>query len=144
MAHHVLVPVDGSQQAETAFRYALDEHPESTLTLLHVCNPVAMLAYSDDDYFDVDSYQADLRRQRERGDRILEELAADAAERGIEVETVVRSGKPARQILEVADERAVDHVVMGSHGRSGVGRVVFGSVAEAVTRRATVPVTIIR
>jgi len=44
----------------------------------------------------------------------------------------------------MAPSHDVDHVVMGSRGRSGVGRVLFGSVAEAVTRRASVPVTIVR
>ena len=144
MGKHVLVPVDGSEQAETAFRYVLDEYPESAVTLLHVVTPTSMLAYSDEDYFDVESYQAELRRQREHGEQILEAFAADAADRGIEADTVVTSGRPARRILEVADERGVDHIVMGSHGRSGVGRVVFGSVAETVTRRAGVPVTIVR
>jgi nucleotide-binding universal stress UspA family protein len=144
MGQHVLVPVDGSDQAEKAFRYVLDELPESTVTLLHVVNPTTTMAYSDGYYFDVDSYQAELRRRHEQGEQILEAFAADAAERDIDAETVVTSGRPARRILEVAEERDVDHVVMGSHGRSGVGRVVFGSVAETVTRRADVPVTIVR
>jgi nucleotide-binding universal stress UspA family protein len=61
-----------------------------------------------------------------------------------EVETAVGFGSPARTILDYVDEHGVDHVVMGSHGRSGISRLLVGSVAETVVRRAPCPVTIVR
>lgn len=144
MGQRVLVPVDGSSHSEKAFEYVLDELPEPELTLLHVVTPVSSFGYGDEDYFDVEGYQAETKRQRERGAAMLDEYRDTATARGIDVSTVLTSGKPARRILETADENDVGHIVMGSRGRSGVGRVLFGSVAETVTRRASVPVTIVR
>jgi nucleotide-binding universal stress UspA family protein len=53
-------------------------------------------------------------------------------------------GKPARAIVEYADDHDIDQIVMGSHGRSGVTRILLGSVAESVVRDSTVPVTVAR
>jgi nucleotide-binding universal stress UspA family protein len=144
MGQHILVPVDGSEEAEQALEYALTQRPDPAVTLLHVVNPVSTFGYADDDYFDFDAYQGEAKRQRERGEELLEEYREAAAERGVEVETAIRTGAPAAEILAAVDELGADHIVMGSRGRSGVGRVLFGSVAEAVTRRASVPVTIVR
>jgi nucleotide-binding universal stress UspA family protein len=71
------------------------------------------------------------------------ELAADL-DPGREVETAIEVGSPARTILAYVDDHDVDHVVMGSHGRSGVSRLVFGSVAEQVMRQSPVAVTVVR
>lgn len=144
MSQHVLVAVDGSTESEEALEYALEELSSPTLTLVHVVNPAGSYGYGGDDYFDAEAYQDHLDRQRELGEELLEGSREKAAARGIDAETVLKTGTPARGILEAAEEIDADHIVMGSRGRSGVGRVVFGSVAESVTRRASVPVTIVR
>lgn len=146
MGQHVLVPVDGSAESEKAFEYVLEELPEPTVTLLHVINPVSVFGYADADQeeFDLEGYRREERRRRERTEELFEEYRDEAAARGLEVDTVITVGKPAKWILETAEDRGVDHIVMGSHGRSGVGRVLFGSVAETVTRRSPVPVTVVR
>jgi nucleotide-binding universal stress UspA family protein len=144
MGQHVLVPVDGSSQADKAFEYALQNLPDPEITLLHVVNPVSAFTYADDEYFDIESFEAEQKRRRGRAEDLFEEYREQAADHGLEVETVVATGKPAKQILQTVEDHDVDHIVMGSHGRSGVGRVVFGSVAEAVTRRSPVPVTTVR
>lgn len=144
MGQHVLVPVDGSSESEAALDYVLDEIPEPTVTLVHVVGSVGAYPYGDDDYFDVEGYRKEQERRHERAERMLDEYRERAGERGVEAETVVTTGRPAARILGIAEDRDVDHVVMGSRGRSGVGRVLFGSVAETVTRRAAVPVTIVR
>lgn len=54
------------------------------------------------------------------------------------------TGKPSKWILELAEEVEVDQIVMENHGRSDVGRVLFGSIAETVTCHAVIPVTIVR
>ena len=66
-----------------------------------------------------------------------------AAEHDLDLETVTEVGKPARAILEYAEDHGIDQIVMGSHGRSGIDRTFLGSVAETVTRRARIPVTIV-
>lgn len=144
MSQHVLVAVDGSSEAEKALEYVLNELPEPELTLIHVVNPISSFGYGGDDYFDAEGYQEQVDQQHKRGEELLETCRETAAKRGIEAETVLKTGRPAREILEAAEASDVDHIVMGSRGRSGVGRVLFGSVAETVTRRASVPVTIIR
>jgi nucleotide-binding universal stress UspA family protein len=63
---------------------------------------------------------------------------------GFPVETCLREGAPAEEILRAADEVGADLVVMGSHGRTGLSRLLMGSVAETVMRRAGCPVLLSR
>jgi nucleotide-binding universal stress UspA family protein len=62
---------------------------------------------------------------------------------GVSVRTEVVSGAPPDVILDVADAEHVDLVVMSTHGRSGLGRLVYGSVAESVLRGSRIPVLLI-
>lgn len=144
MAQHVLIAVDGSEHSEKALDYVMDELPDPTITLVHVIEPPSSWEYSDEEYFDFEAYQSSLEGQRERAEQLLEGYREAASARGFDAETVLATGTPAREILVAIEDHDVDHVVMGSRGRSGVGRVLFGSVAEAVTRRSSVPVTIVR
>jgi nucleotide-binding universal stress UspA family protein len=135
----VLVPVDGSDPARAALELALDDHPDAELLLLHVVDPGrALLQYGAGDLdAATDAAQA-------TADRLLAAAAELAASRGVAVETEVGFGDPARTILEYAALDGVERVYLGSHGRSGVTRVLLGSVAETVTRRSPVPVTVVR
>lgn len=144
MGEHILAPVDGSDYSEKAFEYILDTLSPSHLTIVHVINPVSVWEYGDEESFDYESYQREQERRQKQAEELLALLEAAANDAGIDTTVVLTSGKPSRRILEVAEEKGVDHIVMGSRGRSGVGRVLFGSVAESVTRRAPVPVTIVR
>jgi len=80
------------------------------------------------------------------------ELLADAADlaeeygANVRTTTIVEWGpnRPADAILTYIDDNDVDHVIMGSHGRSGVSRLLLGSVAETVARRSPAPVTVVR
>jgi len=74
----------------------------------------------------------------------LTAVEAIATEHGRAVETRTRLGTPAQEILEYVERNPIDHVVIGSHGRSGVARILLGSVAEVVVRRSPVPVTVVR
>jgi len=80
-----------------------------------------------------------VKNRRDNAEAMLENYRSTAMERGIEIETILTTGKPASQILETVESTDIDQIVMGSRGRSGVGRVLFGSVAETVTRRALSP-----
>ena len=72
----------------------------------------------------------------------LFEEVTDAYDATFATETVV--GRPARTIVDYAEQEDVDAVVIGSHGGEAVGRVLLGSVAETVVRRSPVPVTVVR
>lgn len=138
----VLVPIDGSEQAWNALDYVLREHEGDEIHLLHVINPMEGVYASDamgGDYW-AGWYDA----AEERATSLFEEARERAGDRAEDLVTDQETGAPARTIVEYAEAAGVDHIVIGSHGRSGVSRVLLGSVAEAVARRASVPVTIVR
>ncbi|UTF55566.1 universal stress protein [Natronosalvus rutilus] len=136
MAKNILVPIDGSEQAERALDYALESFPDASITLLNVFTkgpPEVHLERRGKDY-------AELRARRgEMLDRLVEERTFDD-----QIETQVVVGRPSREIVDYAEGHEIDQIVMGSHGRDGASRVLLGSVAETVVRRAPVPVTVVR
>ncbi len=144
MPAHVLVPVDNSARSTEALAFACREYPDADITAIHVLDP--------GDFYSATGLEGgafalndDLRTQFEqRSDEILSDAAEDAASRGRDIETERVIGSVASSIVEYAEETDVDHIIIGSHGRTGVSRVLLGSVAEAVTRRSPVPVTIVR
>ncbi|ELZ96836.1 universal stress protein UspA-like protein [Haloferax mucosum ATCC BAA-1512] len=144
MAEHVLIPVDGSPQSVAALRFAASEWPEARLTLLKVINP------SDADFREralsgsEEWYQEEKREARETFAELKAEVGLVDSDH--EIRNTIEVGSPAKTILKVldADGADYDHVVMGSHGRTGVSRILLGSVAEEVVRRSPVPVTIAR
>ena len=142
MTSHVLVPLDGSPQSWSALEHALAQHPDADLTVLTVINPIEA-GHSAETALPsaAEAWYESARRAAE--DR-FDEAAEVAAEHGAAIDTAIEVGRPSRVVVEYAEEHAVDHVVMGSHGRTGVSRFLLGSVAEAVVRRSPVPVTVVR
>lgn len=141
MPGNVLVGVDGSPLAERALTYALETFPDAAITTVYVINPI-------DSVLDVEAGGLPVAEDwydnaRERAASVHSRATDLAVEHGISLDTVTEIGKPARTILEYADEHGVDQIVLGSHGRSGIDRALLGSVAERVTRRARIPVTIV-
>lgn len=136
----ILVPLDGSEKSWNALEFAIDEFPTATFHVLHVIDPVeagytataTVPGYTEEWY----------EQARERADELFDDARDRVDDSSIETATEV--GRPSRVIVEYAEEHGVDQIVMGSHGRSGVTRILLGSVAEAVVRRSPVPVTIIR
>jgi nucleotide-binding universal stress UspA family protein len=81
----------------------------------------------------------------QEGQRILEKTADVIRKSGVEeVETVLKTGTPAKAILDFVDEAKIDLIVMGTHGRRGLDRVLLGSVTEEVVRLSRVPVMTVR
>lgn len=139
---HVLVPFDGSVCSRSALEYAFDRFPTAAVAALYVHYPPI-------ETFDVLETESDLidavgridEEHDSEGARMLSGAKRTADEYGRPLQTAVESGDPARVILSWIDDHDVDHVVMGCHGRTGLRRLVLGSVAETVARRAPVPVT---
>jgi nucleotide-binding universal stress UspA family protein len=125
---------------EKAFSFALAQAEEfgAELILFHAYDTLVVSASeaSGIRYYD---YAAAARRERE----LLQPLAGRALEAGVVCEVVVRPGLPADEILAYSCERQIDRIVMGTHSPGPIGKLLVGSVAEAVLRRATVPVCIV-
>ncbi|WP_136589305.1 universal stress protein [Salinigranum halophilum] len=142
MGDLALVAYDGSPLAQRALEYALRKFPDDDLLVFYVVDPVYAVYEAEfggpaqakrwpDDVADAST-------------RLLEEAKSTAADHAGDVTTASATGKPERRILEAVDEYDADAVVMGSHGRTGVSRLVMGSTAEAVMRHSPVPVTVVR
>lgn len=140
MIEHALVPMDESPMARRALEFALEAHSEATVTVLFVAN------YVDESYGAEMLLGPETLRERvdDRAERIFDGARETAAEHDATVETATEYGDPTRVITQYAEDHAVDVIVMGSHGRSLVSRVLLGDVADTVVRRAPVPVTIVR
>lgn len=74
---------------------------------------------------------------------ILRKARTYAKASGIKISTATASGRPARQILSYAEENDIDRIVMRTHGRSGLDRLLFGSLSDLVRKQSSVPVTIV-
>lgn len=148
MGRNYLVPLNGSPLSFGALRYVLEEHSDASIVGLHVIDP-ADPGYSTASHIDVS--EEPLHGSAEWYERATEEEASvfDDAERiaeeyGATIETDRSIGNPADVIIRYAEENDIDHIVMGSHGRERSSRLLLGSVAELVVRRAPVPVTVYR
>lgn len=138
----ILVPIDESDPSTDALHFAIEKHPDAAITALHVVDP--------GDFWSSQGIEDGITGKQAResyekyAEKLLEETREEAADRGADIETDYVVGRVARSVVDYLDEHEFDHVVIGSHGRTGASRVLLGSVAEAVTRRSPVPVTVVR
>lgn len=139
MISRVLVPMDESEMAENALRYALEAFPDAEITVFHVVGePSAMwgeaasLALADDIGQAAEEHASD----------VFDDARAIANEYDREIRTDAQVGHPTRAILNTAE--GFDTVVIGPHGGSLADRFLMGNVAETVFRRSPVPVTVVR
>lgn len=135
MSHTILVPLDGSKLAERALPFAevMAKANLARILLLRVV-PAAHRVVGDP--------MVDQSRAVREAEAYLTNVAAQITTQTI-VESAVFVGDAAESIVEEITLRNVDLVVMSTHGRSGVGRWVYGSVADQVMRNATVPVLLV-
>lgn len=132
----ILVPTDGSPEGEPAIRYAMEvatEHGAAVLAV-HVVNVASYTGLPMES-----SWNGVADALREEGEAAVERVLELAPER-VAVETAVLEGAPGQVIVDQADRSNVDLVIMGTHGRGGLDRLLLGSVAEQVVRRSPVPV----
>lgn len=140
MFDRILVPVDGSEHSRRALRIAATEFETNEIVVLHVLDPFRAASTTEEAVWNRE-YMDEREREAEE---LLEEYADLAVEFDVPVRTELVRGSPARAIVGAVGDLDVDHVVVGSQGRSGIGRVLLGSVAETVARRSPVSVTIVR
>jgi len=142
MYKRALVPLDGSMVAETIVPFVLQiAGPlDMEIMLLRVVVPPPPIAIDERD-----SSVAHVDKLRIDAEEYLNAIAAELRAKGLRVDTQVRIGDNAvEEILTGARDVGADLIAMTTHGRGGLGRLLFGSVAEAVLRQADIPVFLMR
>jgi len=136
----VLVAFDGSEPAQKALEHAAQTFEGQELVLLRVLDAPDGLVDAS-----VGFAKDGLKQLREESRTDLsEDIESVLDTTDVDFRTEVAFGEPTREIVRFANENDVDHVVVGNHGRDGMARVLLGSVAEQVVRRAPMPVTVVR
>jgi len=149
MYQKILVPLDGSELAECVL-----PHVETVargcsaveIVLLRVCDAPSILA----DYPEGKgkSWERHVERMTTNAEQqcniYLGDMEKQLRDQGFNVRIESRLGKPAEEIINYANESNVDLIIMASHGRSGVSRWAYGSVADKVLRSTCVPVLLVK
>jgi nucleotide-binding universal stress UspA family protein len=141
----ILFATDGSSAAESAEQClnALPLPPGSAVHALTVIGawPVPAPVLGEPAML---QYETVLRAEQESAEKVLAETVTRLQRDGVEVETHIRRGEPAFQVLHAAEELEPDLLVVGSHGRTGLEAFILGSVARNVAKHARCPVLIAR
>jgi nucleotide-binding universal stress UspA family protein len=142
MYKRALVPLDGSPLAEAVIPFLTEiAGPlDMSIVLFRVLEPLPVAVVEGVRQTMINVTED---RHREAG-AYLASIASTLEKRGIRTTYEVRSGRPDLQIIEAARDNHADLIAMSTHGRSGIGRLLFGSVAEQVLRHAEVPVFMMR
>lgn len=131
--NRVLVPLDGSDVAEAILSRVeeLTAKLGAEVVLLEVLSEAGVLpTTAHQEYNEAKEY--------------LDGITQRLRDQGIEASAAIRYGEPAEEIVDYAQANKVDLIAMSTHGRSGVSRWVFGSVAEKVLRGTDVPILLVR
>ena len=144
MYQNILIPVDGSDVGENAALegFKLAALLGSNLTLVYVIDyTILNLPDAETAITNVEMLRRNLTAY---GEKFLGVLAASAKEKGLKVNTAIREGDVHDEILAAAEEAKAELIIMGTHGRRGLNRLLLGSVAESVARRARCAVLLVR
>ena len=141
MYGRILVPTDGSAGTRRAIEHAIDlaDAHDATIHGLYVVNTASYASFSTEA-----TWEGIGDMLQDEGEHAVDEIASLAEARGVEVETAVLNGSPSTEIVRYAEREGCDLIVMGTHGRGGIDRLLLGSVAERVVRSSTVPVLTVR
>ncbi len=144
MLKHVLVPLDGSRLAEEALAHALEiVAPEGKITLVCAIEVPDVPNYG---YYPSVTVSDNVSTRNELlpiAKHYLEGLASDMTKNGTSTRFEVTIGDPVSVITETAERLGVDAIVMSTHGRSGIGRFLFGSVTNKILGAKICPVFVI-
>src|SRR5207247_7313488 len=151
MYTHILVALDGSEVAEQVLPHveALGEKFGSRITLLRAILPPALPLMETPMGLPVTPYTAEVyveaaEAERQAASDYLRQVGDRLRKRGFQVEEELQDGPAAAVIVERAGALGVDLIAMTTHGRGGLERLLLGSVAEEVMRKAPCPVLLVR
>lgn len=146
MYMNILVPLDSSELSEISLEHvkkiaAGETKPD--VTLLIVLEHISYLAFASRANLSDDSILRIERESQVRAREYIDAVINKLKQGGISARGEVLWGQPAEEILRYAKEKQIDLVVMSAHGRSGIQRWAFGSVADKVIRYSPIPILII-
>ncbi|MDF1536376.1 MAG: universal stress protein [bacterium] len=138
-----LVPVDFSTTSNKAFAYAreLVKRCGGELHLLHVLDTEFLTGAV---HITIEPLEESVGKWRKRAQEKLAVVYHGEGETRLPGKIHLREGKPHEEILKAAEDLGVDMIIIGSHGRHGIERAIFGSVAERVVKNAPIPVLVIK
>lgn len=144
----ILVSTDFSDCSAAAFSYACDLAKKlgARVTLLHVWDVPFLWPSVGDTLVTVPAEEPMTVAQlvKKRAAEELSRFIAEHARSGVDITARLEMGDPARTLCEIASKDGYDMIVMGTHGRTGLSRMLAGSVSESVVRHAPVPVLTVR
>jgi nucleotide-binding universal stress UspA family protein len=138
MYHKILVPLENSDYDEAIVGHVT--------RLAKVCGASLLLVHVADGWVARNFHQLSLRESEEmaRDREYLERVAGRMAGEGLDVESILAGGDPSREIVELADREGCDLIAMSTHGHRFLSDLLYGSVANSVRHRSTVPVLLVR
>ncbi len=146
----LIVPLDGSERGETVLTHARILAKQRslepvTISLIRVCDPPIAPSYYSPELSGIplnwgEFMEQEVARCRQIAAEYLEQVAARLSSQGIRCETEVLVGKAADEIVDYAGRNPHSIIIMATHGRSGLSRLVYGSVAESVLTSVTNPI----
>jgi nucleotide-binding universal stress UspA family protein len=150
MYRRILVPLDGSRLAEEVLHHAVQVAQcgeGAEMALIQVISTATMVAATDP--MAASGAEAAVTMQateaaEEEAAAYLQDVAARPELQGIAVKSVVTRGGAAREIVRYARENGIELIAMSTNGRSGLGRLIMGSVADEVVRESGLPILLIR
>jgi len=145
MYQKIMVPLDGSQVAECVIPHieTIAGKSAARVELVTVIEPLEIptrgqIALSDDDIKQIDA------EGKNEAAKYLKQVSSRLSQAGVKVDTVMLSGKPADSLVRYAVNNGVDLIIMATHGRSGISKIFWGSVAEKILRATAIPVLLIK
>lgn len=139
----VLVAIDFSDSSDSAFQMALSMAKifSAQLLVVHVINePVDLRGF----YVPHISFERLEEEIQEGAEKMMESFCRTHIVDFEDFQKIIVSGLPFEEIIAQAEEKSADLIVIGTHGRSGLDHVLFGSTAEKVVRKSAVPVLTVR
>jgi nucleotide-binding universal stress UspA family protein len=141
----ILVAIDGSDFSQAALQSVLERPwpPNTEAKVIHVVEPPSLLMGREMGGYDPE-FEMVWKALREQAKDLVEKAAEKLRAAKFHVSTELVEGDPKSQIIDAANQWRADMIVLGSHGRTGLGRFLMGSVSQDVVRHAHCSVEIIR
>ncbi|HEX7364687.1 MAG TPA: universal stress protein [Dehalococcoidia bacterium] len=145
MYRRILVPLDGSKLAECVMPHieAIAKLSRATVELVYVIEPVELptrggIALSIDDLEQIESHS------KHDAQSYLQQIVNKLKSKGLRAHAKILTGKAADSLVDYINNSGFDLLIMATHGRSGISRWIWGSVAEKILRSSLIPILVIR